>query len=382
LRFPAASWPQNPARNNVSYSKFQYNCQHVAKLYTLILTSQTHRTEPDTQPMSDSLPATMKGAAIIATANGPTLEIVDVPIPAPGEGEILVRVRASGLNRADLRRAQAHFRVEGPVIAGLEVAGDVVATGAGVAAITLGDRVAAMAPGGYAEFALAEEAAAIEIPDTIDYAEAAALPVWYQTAHDALVTAGGLEAGQSVLVTAAASGIGIAAAQCALALDASLIVGSVRPGPRPPAFRALHWDAVLGASPDDLRTGVLEATGGRGVDVVVDMVGAGILDTLLDATALGGRIVSVGRLGGFHASVDMDKLALRRISLIGVTFRTRDREQKRAVRDAMVRDLMPDIEAGRLRPIIDSSFPLADVLAAQQKMAENRHFGKIVLTTD
>lgn len=332
--------------------------------------------------MSENLPATMKAAVIVATADRPTLEIVDIPVPAPGEGQMLVRVRASGLNRADLSRAQAHFKVEGPVIAGLEVAGDVVATGAGVGAFAPGDRIAAMAPGGYAEFALADEAAAIGIPDTIDYVEAAALPVWYQTVHDALATAGRLETGQSVLVTAAASGIGIAAAQCARVLGAAPILGSARPGPRPAAFRALPWDALVGASPDDLTTGVLEATGGRGADVVIDMVGAGILDALLDATALGGRIVSVGRLGGFHDTVDMDKLALRRISLIGVTFRTRDREQKRAVRDAMLRDLMPAIEAGRLRPVVDGTFPLADVLAAQQKMAENRHFGKIVLTTD
>ena len=236
-----------------------------------------------------------------------------------------------------------------------------------------------MAAGGYAEYAVAEEASAISVPADMPVEQAAALSTWYMTAHDALVTAGGFTAGGSVLITAAASGIGIATAQIARAMGAGVLIGSIRRPRENPGFAALDWNSVIGSEPDAIRAGVSEAIGNNGADIAVDMVGAGVLDALMDAAALGGRIVSVGRMGGFHDGIDLDKLALKRISLVGVTFRTRDRNAKAAVRDAMMRDLWRHLESGAIQPPIDRVFPLAEALDAQEHMKANKHFGKVLL---
>ena len=325
------------------------------------------------------IPAEMKAIVVVGSADGPTLELATVPVPVPGPTQVLVRVKAAGLNRADLRRTQAHFKVSGPVVAGLEVAGEVVSCGGKVSAFRRGDQVAAMAAGGYAEYAVAEEASAISVPADMPVEQAAALSTWYMTAHDALVTAGGFTAGGSVLITAAASGIGIATAQIARALGAGILIGSIRRPRENPGFAALDWNSVIGSEPDAIRAGVSEAIGNNGADIAVDMVGAGVLDALMDAAALGGRIVSVGRMGGFHDGIDLDKLALKRISLVGVTFRTRDRNAKAAVRDAMMRDLWRHLESGAIQPPIDRVFPLAEALDAQEHMKANKHFGKVLL---
>ncbi len=323
--------------------------------------------------------ATMRAVAIVEGDDGPTLETVSAPRPEPAEGQVLVKVEAAGLNRADLRRTQAHYRVSGPVIAGLEVAGRVVETGSGVDAFRPGDRVAAMAPGGYAEYAAADEASTLRVPEGVEFVPAAALAVWYQTAHDALVTAGNFKAGDTVLIAAAKSGVGLAAAQCARAMGAAVVLGTARrPDDR---LRGVGFDRVLPGDAGALADSVTAMTGGHGADVVLDMVGAGMVPALMEAAALGGRIVSVGRMGGFCQTVDFDKLALRRLSLVGVTFRTRSREEKRAVRDAMLRDLSSHLSEGRIVPVIDRVFPLAAALEAQERMRANRHFGKIVLST-
>ncbi len=326
-----------------------------------------------------SLPESMQAVVVADGADGPTLELASVPVPAPSSTQVLIRVAASGLNRADLRRTQAHFKVSGPVVSGLEVAGEVVACGTEVDGFSVGDQVAAMAPGGYAEFAVAEDVSTILVPADMPTENAAALSTWYMTAHDALVTAGRFRKGDAVLITAAASGIGIATAQIARAMGAGAVFGSVRRPKDNPAFAALGWDRTIVGAPEDIRAGIAEATEENGADVVVDMVGAGILNALMDATALGGRIVSVGRMGGFHDQIDLDKLALRRISLVGVTFRTRGRADKAAVRDAMMRDLWPLLESGAISPPVDRVFALAEALEAQEHMKANKHFGKVVL---
>lgn len=323
--------------------------------------------------------ATMRAVSIIEGQDGPTLEVISAPRPEPGEGQILIQVVAAGLNRADLRRTQAHFAVDGPVIAGLEVSGRVAALGPGVTGYAIGEGVAAMAPGGYADFAIADEAATLKVPQGVSFDAAAALAVWYQTAHDALISAGRFTPGDTVLITAAKSGVGLATAQCAKALGAGRVIGTVRS--EDPRLADAGFDAVLSGEPGTLADQVMTQTGGHGADVTIDMVGAGLVPALMDAAALGGRIVSVGRMGGFNDTVDFDKLALRRLSLIGVTFRTRTRDQKRAVRDAMLRDLSPHLSSGRIAPVIDRAFPLHKALAAQDYMRANQHFGKVILTT-
>lgn len=323
--------------------------------------------------------AAARAVAIIDGDDGPSLRMVCVDPPVPGDGQVQIKVAAAGVNRADLRRTQAHFDVAGPVVAGLEVAGRVSAIGPGVDGLKPGDRVAAMAPGGYAEFAVADEVSTLKIPDGVPFERAAALAVWYQTAHDALVTAGRFRAGDAVLITAAKSGVGLAAAQCARALGAGPIIGTVRNDDD--RLSGIGFDAIHTGPPDTLDDAVRRETDGRGADVVIDMVGAGMVPALMDAAALGGRIVSVGRMGGFHADVDFDKLALKRLSLIGVTFRTRTRDDKRRVRDATLADLAGPLSDGRIQPVLDRVFPLEEALAAQEHMRANKHFGKVVLST-
>ena len=322
----------------------------------------------------------MRAIVVADGPDGPTLELAEVPVPSPGPTQVLIRVAASGLNRADLRRTQAHFKVSGPVVPGLEVTGEIIECGAEAAGFQAGDTVAAMAPGGYAEYAVADDGLGVQNPCR-DAARTGSSSC--DLVHDGPRCADdrgqGSRQGETVLVTAAASGIGIAAAQIAKAMGAEKLIGSVRRPKDNAAFLGLGWDVVSGGAPDDIRASVAAETGGRGADVVIDTVGSGILDGLMDAAALGGRIVSVGRMGGYFDQIDLDKLALRRISLVGVTFRTRSRAQKAAVRDAMLRDLWVFLEDGSITPPIDRVLALEEALAAQEHMKANRHFGKIVL---
>ena len=329
---------------------------------------------------SESLPKTMRAIVVAEDSGQTTLKEANVDVPRPGEGQILIKVEAAGINRTDLRREQSHFKVSGPIVAGLEVAGEICEVGSGVTEFSVGDRVAAMAPGGYAEYAVADEISTLALPDGVSSVDGAALATWYMTAHNALVSAGQFKKGDTVLVTAATSGIGMSVLQVARALGASKVIGSCRNPAKQDAFKALGWDALIGSSPDEIQDGVDKETENTGVDVVIDMVGAGLINALIQSTSIGGHIVSVGRLAGFDDQIDLDKLALRRVSLVGVTFRTRSREEKRAVRDDMMRDLKEPLMSGKIKPIVDSTFPLEMALAAQEYMAENRHLGKVVLT--
>lgn len=322
----------------------------------------------------------MKAIAIVGEGPAATLEEVDVEMPVPREDQVLVRVRASSLNRADLRRVQQHFKQEaGRQIAGLEFAGEIVECGPAVNGFRPGDRIMAMAPNAYAEYAVADWRTLLRVPDNVDWPEAAAIPTWYMTAHNALVTEGRLAPGKSVLVTAAASGVGIACVQIARLLAASRIIGTASSRRKEDRLRALGLTDLVVPSAARLGDEVKRLTGGAGVDIIVDMVGGGMLDELVQAAALGGRIISVGRMGGFTDTIDLDKLALKRIQLIGVTFRTLDTEGKEAVRDAAMRDLGPALSSGALRPVVDRTFPLSQALAAQEYMKRNEHFGKIEL---
>jgi NADPH:quinone reductase len=206
--------------------------------------------------------------------------------------------------------------------------------------------------------------------------------VTFVTAHDALATAAKMRSGESVLVQAITSAIGISAIQVAKILGAGMIVGTtVEPG-KNARLKELGLDESIDVSTDKtFAERVLRATREAGADVVADTVGAGALDQNLRCTALQGRIVSIGRMGGFTDAIDLDLLALRRISLIGVTFRTRTIEQKKAVNDAFLRDLGDHLGSGSLRPIVDRTFPLSEAAAAQEYMRSGNHFGKIVLLT-
>lgn len=324
----------------------------------------------------------MRAVAIVDGEGGPTLELIDTPQPVPGADDLLVKVHAAGINRADLRRTQAHFASSGPLIAGLEVAGEVIGMGRNVCGYALGDRVAALTHSGYAEFAIVNSGQALPVPPIMNWNAAAALPVWWMTAHDALITAGKFVAGEVVLIQAGASGIGIATAQIAKLLGASKIFATTRGQRHHDALLHLGVNHLIDREKNNVAQTVSDWTDGHGADVIIDMIGGGILAENIDTAALGGRIVSVGRMGGFTDTVDLDQLALKRIELIGVTFRTRSAEQKKKVRAAMLRDLNSALSDGRLCPIVDRTFALSAALDAQEYVRGNQHFGKVVLDLD
>lgn len=319
--------------------------------------------------------------AVVIGDNG--VELREVPRPEPGPEQVLVRVHAIGLNRADLMMASGrmHGSAGGPgAILGLECAGEVVQAGSAVTHVKAGDRVMCACPASYAEYAIADMGRVHAIPaNNMTFAQAATLPVALQTMHNAVVTAGRLKAGESVLVQGASSGVGLAALQIAKVMGAGLVIGSSTNPQR--RARLSEFGAALAIDSRDpgWPEQVLEATGGRGVDLVVDQISGYVANANLRATAVLGRIVNVGRLGGFKGEFDFDLHALRRIDYIGVTFRTRSVAEVREINRAMRADLWPHIEAGRIALPIDRVFPLQMAADALAHMKANAHLGKIVM---
>jgi NADPH2:quinone reductase len=266
-----------------------------------------------------------------------------------------------------------------PFVAGGELAGEVVAVGDGVAGWAPGDRVMGMGRG-YAELAVVEASLAWRVPDGATWAEGGALPVGIATMHDALVTNGRFEAGDHVVVNAASSGVGVIAVRLALAAGAGSVIGTSRSVEKRDRLVALVDDGrFVAVAPDDLVDACRERSGGAGAAVIVDNVGATALAANVDAAALGGRIVQVGRLGGRHDTIDLDELARKRISLVGVTFRTRTPAQRATVVQTAWQATADAIADGSLRPVIAAEHALADIHGAFEALTADRHVGKLVI---
>jgi NADPH2:quinone reductase len=311
------------------------------------------------------------------------LEIRDVPRPEPKPSEVLVRVRASGLNRADLQMASGHRHGSlggAGAIAGLEWAGEVAEVGSEVKGIKPGDRVMCSGSGGYAEYAVCDWGRVSPIPaNNMTFLQAATLPVALQTMHDALITNGRLRNGESVLIQGASSGVGIMGLQIARLMGAGLVMGTSTNPERRARLKEFGPDHVLDTTDPAWPDEALSATHGKGVNLIVDQVSASVANQNMKAAAILGRIINVGRLGGMRGDFDFDLHALKRIDYIGVTFRTRSLEEVREIVRKMRADLWPAIEAGKLHLPIDRTFPLDQAAAAQAHMRANAHFGKIVL---
>jgi NADPH:quinone reductase len=319
--------------------------------------------------------------AHILGPDGP--ELADVAAPKSGPEDVLVRVRACALNRADLAMARGvvHGGAGGSgAVLGLEYAGEVVEVGVAVKGLARGDRVMGSSAAAFAEYVSVDMGRVQKIPrGNMSYAEAATLPVALQTMHDAVVTHGELKAGQSVLILGASSGVGLMGLQIARAKGAGLVIGSSTDTER--RGKLAEFGAQLAVDTNDAKwvKQVRDATGGEGVDVVVDQVTGKLASQTLHATRVLGRIVNVGRLGGNQAEFDFDIHARRRITFVGVTFRTRTKEEVREIVTKMQADLGPALAAGKLRLPISHTFPFADLKPALDLMAANRHFGKVVL---
>ena len=319
-------------------------------------------------------------AAVLTEAG---VQIRDVPKPVPGPAQVLVRVRACGLNRADLIMASGHMHgtAGGPgTVLGIEFAGDIEAVGAGVKGFKAGDRVMCSGGGGYAEYAVTDWGRISLIPaNNISYEQAATLSVALQTMHNALISNGGLVAGETVMIQGASSGVGLMGLQIAKRRGARVVIGTSTNAGRRARLREFGADFALDTSDPSWPDQAREATGGKGVDLIIDQVSAGVMNGNMKAAAILGRIVNVGRLGGFKGEFDFDLHALKRLSYIGVTFRTRSVEEVREINRHMRADLWADVEAGALALPIDKVFALDDAAAALAHMKANAHLGKIVL---
>ena len=301
--------------------------------------------------------------------------------PRPGPGEILIEAHFAGINRPDvLQRAGRYPPPPGasPIL-GLEVAGTVAALGEGVGEWKVGQRVTALVPGGgYAEYCVAPAAHALPIPDGLDLAQAAALPETWFTVWANLVDLGRLKKGERLLVHGGSSGIGLTAIQLAhhLGVESFVTVGSEE---KAQFCREFGADHAINYREADFVQKVKEITHGEGVDVVLDMVGAPYLQKNVALLRRDGRLVLIAFLDGSKAEFDFMPVMLKRLTVTGSTMRPRTLAEKAAIRDALLKHIWPEIAAGRLRPHIHATFPLAQAGEAHRLMESSRHIGKIVL---
>lgn len=314
-------------------------------------------------------------------ANGASIS--EVAKPAPQGTQVLVHVRACGLNRADLgmTKGHAHGGAGGlGTVLGMEWAGDVAEVGPGVKGVAVGDRVMGSGAAAFAEYTLADHGRLFHIPAGMSYEQASSLPVAITTMHNAVVTNGALEPGQSVLIQGASSGVGLMAMQIAKLKGAKTVIGSSTDAERRRRLKDFGADLAIDSGDAGWVDQVLKATGGHGVDLIVDQVSGKVANQNLAATKVTGRIVNVGRLGGTHGDFNFDLHAARRINYIGVTFRTRSLEEIRAIFNAVRDDIWADVASGHLKLPIDKVYPFGEIAAAFERMEANRHLGKIVVT--
>jgi putative PIG3 family NAD(P)H quinone oxidoreductase len=323
-------------------------------------------------------------AIVITRTGGPeVLEVQERPVPEPRGEQVRVRVRACALNRADLMQCRGYYPAPPGApedIPGLEYAGEVDALGPDVVGpVKVGDRVfGIIAGGGQAEYLVTHERMAVPIPDNLDFEQAAAVPEVFITAHDALESRANTRPGETVLIHAVGSGVGTAALQVARAMGCT-VFGTSRSPEKLGRAAELGLDVGIESSHDDFADVVLARTGGNGVDVVIDLVGASALEGNLKALATRGRLVVVGLLGGGTGTVELSAILKKRLTVVGTTLRARPVEEKIAATRAFAARVVPWLARGLVRPVVDRVFALEDVRAAQQRLEANLGFGKVVL---
>lgn len=322
-------------------------------------------------------------AVEIASPGGPEqLKLTRRPVPVPREGEVLIKVAAAGVNRPDVMQRQGKYPPPPGAsdIPGLEIAGEVVELGPGVTELKRGDRVTALiSGGGYAAYAAAPAALCLPVPEGLSLIEAAALPETFFTVWDNLFERGGLKSGESVLIHGGTSGIGTTAIQLAAVSGARVFATAGSPEKariceRLGAVRGIDYKT------EDFVDVIRQATQGRGVDVVLDMVGASYLMRNLEVLAVEGRLVLISHMSGARAEINLTTVMTKRLKIMGSTLRARSVALKAVVAQAVRQHAWPLIASGRVRPLIHATFPLAQASAAHRLMESSEHVGKIVLT--
>jgi NADPH2:quinone reductase len=322
-------------------------------------------------------------AIAIRAPGGPEVLIPEErPVPQPGPGEILVKVAAAGVNRPDVMQRQGLYPPPkgAPDIPGLEIAGEVVALGDNVTRWKVDDKVMALVVGGgYAEYCLAHEGHALAIPEKLSMAEAGAVPETFFTVWHNVFERGGLKSGETLLVHGGTSGIGTTAIQLAKTLGAKVITTAGSPE-KCEAARKLGADLAINYKTEDFVAMTKTWTGGKGANVILDMIGGDYIERNYEAAAVEGRIVQIAFQGSPKASVDFRRIMLKRLHHTGSTLRSRSVEDKAAIAAAIQAKVLPLLAAGRVKPVIDSTFPLTQAAGAHARMESSAHIGKIVLT--
>ncbi|WP_315730148.1 MULTISPECIES: NAD(P)H-quinone oxidoreductase [unclassified Bradyrhizobium] len=329
----------------------------------------------------EQLPAQMTVIGISKPGGPEVLKPETRPVPKPGPGEILIKVKAAGVNRPDVAQRSGSYPPPPGAsdLPGLEVAGEVVARGEGAVRHKLGDIVMSLvAGGGYAEYCIAQDAQAMAVPPSLSILQAGALPETLMTVWHNVFERGALKAGETLLIHGGSSGIGTMAIQLGKAFGAKVIV-TVGASDKAEACLKLGADHAINYKTDDFVAATKAATGGKGADVILDMVGGDYVERNYDAAAPDGRIVQIAFLGGPRATVNFTKLMVKRLIHTGSTLRPRSNADKAAMVAAIEQKVMPFLREGRIKPLMDSTFPLADAAKAHTRMETSQHIGKIVL---
>jgi NADPH:quinone reductase len=329
-----------------------------------------------------ALPQSMTVIAIQGKGGPDVLIAEERPVPSPGADQVLIKVAAAGVNRPDvLQRKGLYPAPKGHSdLPGLEVSGIVAAAGTGVTRFAVGDRVMALLNGGgYAEYALAEEAATLAVPADLSMIEAAGLPETFFTVWHNVFERAGLRSGEWFLVHGGTSGIGVTAIQLAAAMGAR-VIATAGSAAKCDACRGFGAHRAVDYTQEDFVEAVKAETGGRGVDVILDMVGGDYVDRNIRSLADDGRLVNIGYQSGSKVTVDMMRVMLKRLTLTGSTLRIRPAEIKGAIARAVETHALPLIAAGKVKIAVDGTFPLREAGAAHARMEGSQHIGKIVLT--
>jgi NADPH2:quinone reductase len=311
--------------------------------------------------------------------NQATLQLRTLPIPEPGPRQLLLRVRAAGLNRGEFILGHGLHKAGAAKPVGIEGAGEVVKRGAEVSRFALGDRIMGRFPAAFSEYALIDEREAIPIPAGLSWEEAACIPVSFMVVYDMLVVQGRLAPGDWVLITGVSSGVGVAALQSAKALGAK-VIGTSGSRDKLAQLQSLGLDVGLCTRSPDFHDAVMQATEGRGVNLVVNNVGGSVFAECVRTLAFQGRLATVGYVDGvLKSEIDIEALHAKRLTLFGVSNKLRSADQRAEHVPGFVADVLPAIAAGRIRPVIDRVFPFDQLAAAKAHMESNLHLGKIVI---
>jgi len=323
-------------------------------------------------------PLSMKSWSMRVEGDAAVVQLGDVPVPQPGAQQVLLRIRAAGLNRGEFIPGGL-IKAGAAKPAGIEGAGEIVAVGAEVKLLKVGDRVMGRCASAFSEYALMDAREALPVPAGLSFEEAAAVPLTFLVVHDMLVLQGHLKAGEWLLVTGVSSGVGVAALQAAKAMGAQ-VIGTSGSADKLAKLKGLGLDVAIHSRAPEFHSAVMQATAEKGVNLVVNTVGGSVFAECVRCMAFEGRLATVGYVDGqLKAEIDIQALHAKRLTLFGVSNKLRNPDQRASGLPAFTQDWMPLFADGRIQPVIDSVFDFKDLPAAQAHMQANQHLGKIVL---